>query len=154
MIIGLTGKSGAGKSTFAKLFIGYDIIDCDKIYSELLAKNNAMQQELLETYGTCEKIKLREMVFNDINKLNQITWKYVIEEVKNRVTENCIIEAIGLFESGLSCLCDKTIAVVSSENMNRIMNRDSLSLEEASMRLNSQKDIEFYRKNADYIVEN
>ena len=154
MVLGLTGPSGSGKSTFAKLFIGYDIIDCDVVYDKLLRENKDLQQELLENYGTCEKKELRRIVFNDIEKLNKITWKYVIEEVKKRLTDNCIIEAIGLFESGVDKLCDKTIAVISSKGLDRIIKRDNLSLEEAQMRLVSQKSIEYYKEKVDFIVEN
>jgi len=154
MIIGLTGPSGSGKSTFAKLFLGYDIIDCDKVYSALLEQNEDLQQELLEAYGTYDKKELRKKVYDDIEKLNKITWKYVVEEVNKRLTDNCIIEAIGLFESGLDKLCDKTIAVLSRKNHERIISRDGLEQEEATIRLEAQKGIEFYKNLADYIVEN
>jgi dephospho-CoA kinase len=67
-----------------------------------------------------------------------------------------VIDAIALFESGLSDLCDTTVAVIADKSLRhkRIMARDNLTEQEAWMRINAQKSDEFYIENADVVIYN
>ena len=66
------------------------------------------------------------------------------------------VDAIGLFESGLSSLCDINVCVVAPEEirLERIINRDKISLEGARQRISAQKDEDFFLANADKVIKN
>ena len=67
----LTGGIGTGKRTvasFLKMY-GYKIIDADKISKEIFVEN---QQRVLKIFGTTDRKKLRNIVFNNKEKLKQL----------------------------------------------------------------------------------
>ena len=66
------------------------------------------------------------------------------------------IDAINLVESGLSKLCDRTLAVLApvEDRIRRIMARDGISDEYARLRVAAQKDDAFYRTHCTDILEN
>ena len=53
MIVGLTGQTGAGKSTVCDYFSkkGFAIIDCDKVAREVTQKGNPALLKLAECFG-------------------------------------------------------------------------------------------------------
>ncbi|MEG1688029.1 MAG: dephospho-CoA kinase, partial [Angelakisella sp.] len=61
-----------------------------------------------------------------------------------------------LFESGADRLCQRIVVVTadSSVRLNRIMRRDSLSVEDAVLRMSSQHSDEFFASRADYLISN
>lgn len=61
-----------------------------------------------------------------------------------------------LFESGADKLCDKTVAVLAEEDLRRerIIKRDKLTKEAASVRISAQHPDGYYRKRCDYILRN
>ena len=66
------------------------------------------------------------------------------------------VDAIGLFESGLSSLCDINVCVVAPEEirLERIINRDKISIEGARQRISAQKGEDFFLANADKVIKN
>lgn len=170
-IIGITGKSGAGKTTVTKYLKKYDteIIDADIIAREIvksgmpaLAEIEKEWEDVVEN-GALNRRALAKIVFNDarqLHKLNTITHKYIVEEIKQRIkksnAEIFIIDAIALFESGLSDLCDVTVCVTANKDtrLKRIMARDNLAKVEAEDRINAQKSDEFYENRADFVIYN
>ncbi len=172
--IGITGGSGSGKSYVSEKIaaFGGKWIDADKLYHQLLDKNIAMRNEILERFPEARdgehinRGKLASMVFTndkDLMTLNSITHPFVIEAIENEIAEcYCvndefvIIDAIALFESGISKMCDVTIAVLADEDkrISRIMERDDLNIARARARIRAQQKEDFYRKKCDYIIEN
>ena len=78
MIIGLTGQSGAGKSTVAALFAesGFHIIDCDALVHALYGEAryvkaiaDAFGEEFIKD-GVVDRKKLGALVFSDKNELD------------------------------------------------------------------------------------
>ncbi|EKD41970.1 MAG: Dephospho-CoA kinase [uncultured bacterium] len=61
-----------------------------------------------------------------------------------------------LFEVGFETLCDKVLVVYTPANLalSRLMERNKLSKEEASKRLESQMDIELKKQRADFVIDN
>ncbi len=170
-IIGITGGSGAGKSTVAKIFesMGAEVADADEIYRKVTGKGSASLCEIKKVWpeavknGELDRKVLAAIVFNseaELHKLNSITHKYVIDEIKAMIEKSTaeifVIDAIALFESGLFRLCHKTLAVVAQKGTRiaRIMARDGLTKSEALMRINAQKSDTFFTENADYTIEN
>ena len=67
-----------------------------------------------------------------------------------------VIDAIGLFESGLGAKCDLTVAVTADEDVRvrRLMERDGVSEEYARARIAAQKPAEWFAERADLVLEN
>ena len=170
MIIGITGGTGCGKTTLLNVVreLGGTVIDCDAVYHELLRTDTAMLAAIDAQFpGTVEKgilnrKKLGSIVFADpaaLGRLNRITHTAIKQEVENRLAGNqslAAIDAISLFESGLSELCKLTIAVTAprEQRIARLMKRDSITREYATSRIDAQPPEEFFRKRCDYVLEN
>ena len=177
-IIGLTGPSGSGKGFCYRFFEKLDIpcIDTDDVYHKLLIPPSACVDELVENFGqkilskngTVDRGILASIVFSDethqnLELLNKITHKYVLDKAMLKISEYAkggkhaaVIDAPLLFESGIDEQCDFTIAVIASERLRieRIINRDLITEEAATMRIHAQKPDEFYTRRSTYTVTN
>ena len=175
-IIGLTGLTGAGKSTVAQKLMAYGCyhIDADKVAREVINNNENVKNRLKERFGddvinadgTTNRPLLATRAFADTdstNALNEITHPAVTEEIKSIIKDmeevgyrGVIIDAIALFESGEDKLCDFTVAVVAPEDirLERIMKRDNITEEKALLRINAQKDESFFTEKADFVLWN
>lgn len=176
IIIGLTGMSGAGKSTACRLFseLGYDVIDCDKVSRDVVEKGRPALREIADEFGreyineggTLNRRKLGSLVFSDSDKrlkLNSIIYPYIIDEVMRTVnhlvdngSDRILIDAPTLFESGLDSACDYIVSVVADidDCIGRITARDNITEKQAKDRLSSQFSAEFYDERSDYCVKN
>lgn len=176
-VIGITGNSGSGKSTVAKILneklINSIVIDADAIAKEM-AKNTESDyyKEIVKKFGDeililetkqIDRRKLAKIIFeNDVQrkKLNIITYKYVVTEIKNKTNlsknNNIIIDAPLLFEGDLDKICDITIAVIAKEKnkIDRICIRDNISENDAKKRIASQIKENILTKKCDYTIEN
>ena len=170
MIIGITGGTGSGKTTVLELIRqqGGLVLDCDRIYHDLLQTDPALLQEIDATFpgtvagGKLDRKALGAIVFEDkqaLERLNRITHSAVKAEVIRLLTPEpalAAIDAIGLFESGLDKLCKLTIAVTAPEDARiaRLMARDGITREYALSRIRAQKAPEEYARLCDYTLEN
>ncbi len=169
MILGITGGSGGGKTTLLTLLAenGYRVLDCDRIYHDLLKTDKWMLSAIETRFpGTVtdsmlDRKKLGDLVFADpaaLQDLNAITHTAVKAEVLRilKTADNAAIDAIGLFESGLAALCDLTIAVSAPEEMRiaRLMARDNISESYARSRIAAQRNSEEYETLCDYTLVN
>lgn len=174
-ILGITGGTGAGKTTALQALSHFDatLIDADAVYHELTQKSLELRQALETRFGdlydenaVLDRKKLGKIVFNDpeaLQELNEIVKGFISQEL-NRLMKKAeqegkqlvVIDAIALVESGLAKICDATIAVVAPIPVRivRIMNREGISEEYARMRVDAQQPELFYRENCDYILEN
>ena len=175
-IIGLTGLTGAGKSTVAQKLMAYGCyhIDADKVAREVINNNENVKNKLKERFGddvinsdgTTNRPLLASRAFaneESTNALNEITHPAVTEEIKSIIKDmeeigyrGVIIDAIALFESGEDALCDFTVAVIAPKEirLERIMKRDSITEEKALERINAQKDESFFTSRADFVLWN
>lgn len=175
-IIGLTGLTGAGKSTVAQKLMAYGCyhIDADRVARDVINNNENVKNKLKERFGddvvntdgTTNRPVLASRAFADeqsTNDLNAITHPAVTGEIKSIIKDmkevgyrGIIIDAIALFESGEDALCDFTVAVVAPEDirLERIMKRDNITKEKALERINAQKDESFFTSKADFVLWN
>lgn len=176
MIIGLTGQTGAGKSTVSKLLQKYGCyhIDADAVAKEVIDNDESVKQKLREYFGDdvitedniVDRKKLAKKAFSRpecTNALNAITHPAVNREIQSIIhrqsecgVKAVIIDAIALFESGEANLCDCTVAVTAPKDIRteRIIQRDKISADRAEERINAQKDQQFFEKKSDYIIRN
>ena len=172
-ILGITGGSGAGKTTVCDYLRkkGMEIIDGDKVARIvmepgqpcLLETVRAFGEDILDDNGCLIRQKLGQIVFSDPEKLeilNKITHKYITEyffdKVKKSDSQIVGFDGAALFESGLNKSCDAVLGVVADEEIRvaRVMKRDGILEENARNRIKSQKNNQFYIEKCDYLVYN
>lgn len=174
-VIGLTGKTGAGKSTVAAFLKekGCFIIDGDKIARDILLPDEPAVKELAEAFGediilpdgNIDRKKLAARAFADAestDRLNRITHPRITEcFIKERDAAEkdgykiAVIDAAALLESDCKRLCSYFVVVTAPEEirLERILRRDGITKEQAMTRINAQKSDEYYFSQADYIVK-
>lgn len=173
-IIGLTGMSGAGKTTVCDVFRaqGYAVVNCDLVARRVLGKNSlcvsalvARFPEKIVTDGELDRKKTASVIFGD-ERLKALYERIVFPYISYAVfaemlaardnPKGVLLDAPTLFESGLNVVCGVVISVVADRGLvlERIKQRDSLTEAEAENRLNAQKNAEYYAKKSDYTVYN
>lgn len=183
MVIGITGSSGAGKSTVCEILkneYNAKIIDADKIAKQLSKKGteylkeivNKFGQEILLENGELNRPQLAQIIYKSQEKremLNKCTFKYIREEIKEEITKQTLkprkkevksiiaIDAPLLYEAELENICTFVIAVISDDielQIQRIIKRDKITREHAVSRLKAQKPNEYYTSKSKYIIIN
>ena len=175
LILGLTGMSGAGKTTACKAFweSGFSVVDCDIVARQIVEVGKPALKELSDNFdsviladGSLNRRRIADIIFSDKSKLklfNDIVYPYILYKVISDVSEYInkgkrliLIDAPTLFESGADKICDRIISVVSDKEhcIKRITERDGLTPEQAEKRLSAQHNKEFYIEKSDYYIDN
>ncbi len=176
MVVGLTGQTGAGKTTVCKVFSknGFSVINADHISRLVMEKGQPCLAEICEFFGkdillengNLDRPKLAGLVFTDKKKLellNSITYPYITAEILKMIRKLSaegkkliLLDAPTLFESRADDFCELIISVISREEFRaeRIMKRDNISRESAQYRMDSQLKEEFFRTHSDFIIKN
>ena len=172
LIVGITGPTGAGKTSALRALeqLGGCVLDCDAIYHDMLRSDDGLRNAITSAFGNVftpdgqlDRQKLGTLVFGDpqqLERLNTIIYANIPRELERRMAASPApivgIDAINLVESGLSKLCDRTLAVLApvEDRIRRIMARDGISEEYARLRVAAQKDDVFYRTHCTDILEN
>ena len=174
-IIGLTGQSGAGKSTVTKVFEGYGVkaIDADTL-AHLALKTEKCKENLRAAFGEGIFDENGEVVRKALAKsafatkestelLNRCTHPVIVELSKEAFEKaraegykGVVFDAPTLFESGLDSMCVEVVSVIADKDVRakRIMQRDNLTFDEAILRLNAQHPDEFYTEKSKFVIEN
>ncbi|MBQ8391580.1 MAG: dephospho-CoA kinase [Clostridia bacterium] len=168
MLIGLTGRTGSGKSCAARIFedLGAFVADCDSVAHEILFDNEIKKKlcqlfsdSILDSENNIDRKALGAIVFSDEKKLlllNGVVHKAIVERCLSLCKESgkdiCIMDGSELRSSGADLLCKHIVVIKADEKtrLERIMSRDNINREDALKRMNSQKD---YDKEA-IIIEN
>jgi dephospho-CoA kinase len=176
LMIGLTGGIASGKSTVAKMLreLEIPVIDADQIAREVVEVGEEAYLEIVKEFGeeilqedrTIDRGKLGSIVFHNKEKrqlLNSIVHPAVRKKMLMqkeqyiRNGENTIVLDIPLlFESNLTHLVDKIIVVYVDEHiqLQRLMERNSLSKEEAEARMKAQMPLIEKVSKADAVINN
>lgn len=175
-ILGITGKSGAGKTDAMSFFEsrGAGIINGDLVSRRLMIAGAPVTEQLAEFFGlsilhsdgSVNRKALGALAFSDsahVRTLNNITHPYILKEIESELEayrqegrELAVIEGAALIESGFCENCDKLLVIKADREkaLLRIQRRDGLGEEDAARRLDAQKSDEFYEERADFVVEN
>ena len=172
MVIGLTGGTGAGKTSALRALarMGSCILDCDAIYHEMLRTDVPLRSAIIDAFGdvftpegALDRLKLGNVVFADpkaLDRLNEIIYDHLPRELERRIAQTPApivgIDAINLIESGCGAMCDMTVAVTAPAEVRvrRIMQRDNIPEEYARLRVSAQKGDDFYREHCSAVLTN
>jgi dephospho-CoA kinase len=175
--VGLTGGIACGKSNALKCFceLGAYTIDADRIAREVVEPGKPAFEQIVRTFGKqileagehIDRKALGRIIFADEaarQRLNAIVHPYVREEEEKRIaaleqgetpSRIAITDATLMIETG-SYRKYQVIVVVWCPphiQLRRLMRRDQLTSEEASLRIGSQMPILDKVKYGDYAIE-
>lgn len=174
-VIGLTGGIATGKSTVSELLIayGFKIVDADIASREAVKKGSKGLEQIKKTFGgeaiddngEMNRKYMGELVFNHPEKrivLNNIVHPIVrelMEEQKKYYLNqgfNVVMDIPLLFENDLQDTVDEVWVVYTSESIqiDRLMERNNLTQEDAKARVLSQISIDKKSRMADYAIDN
>lgn len=169
-IIGLTGPTGAGKSTVSAAAeqFGLRVVNCDLLARKAVEKGTEGLKALtavfgngiLEKDGSLNRKELAAVAFKtpeNTELLNKTLLPHIVKLVKEETnSKNALLDAPTLFESGLNSECVKTIAVLADKKLReeRITARDNITKQQALLRINAGKSDDFYKTHADCIIYN
>ena len=169
IVIGITGGTGAGKTSLLRALQKQDacVLDCDRIYHEMLGSDESLRAALRKAFGgaifradgSVDVHAIGLIVFHDKEKLSEldaIVRAHVPRECARRMAASdkqlIGLDAIKLIECGLGAICDATVAVTAPEEVRvkRIMARDSITEDYARSRVAAQQSAEYFRARCDY----
>ena len=175
-VVGLTGSIATGKSTVVEWFKTkhVPVIDADQIAREIVEPGKPILMRLKETFGeaiiqtdgSLDRALLGQMIFNDDTlrqKLDDLMHPAIVKEMVARrdkyLNQNeplIILDVPLLFEGGLTDLVDRVIVVYTTESvqLERLMNRNKLSKQEATQRIKTQWSIEKKKALAADVIDN
>lgn len=174
--IGITGGIGSGKSTISDMLRkkGFSIIDADIVAREVLRIYPEILQKVKEQFGKeffNEKGEFKRKEFGNYifaveerrKKYENIIMPFIIEYIfikldrlKEEGKQVCFVDAATLIENNLHKHMDVNILVWvdSKTQIERVKNRDHLTVEQVIDRLSSQMPLEDKKKVCDFIIDN
>ncbi|MBB3129162.1 dephospho-CoA kinase [Paenibacillus rhizosphaerae] len=177
MNIGLTGGIATGKSTVSALLVskGALLVDADVIAREVMLPGHPVLAAAVEHFGqaillpdgTLDRRRLGDIVFHDPAErkaLNEITHPAIRQEIREQMQtferehpdRLVVVDIPLLFESGLEAMFEQVLLVYApfEVQVERLMERNRLTRDEAVARIRSQMDIEEKKKRADAVIDN
>ena len=170
--IGITGSIACGKSTVSNYLKdkGYTIIDADKL-GHIALTSDEVREKLEKSFGLriienneISREKLGKLVFGNeenLKILNSIVHPYIRKQILqlqeiHRDERLVFLDIALLFEAGFEDLVEKILVVHVDEKiqLNRLMNRNSLSSEGAINRIKSQMSSKDKSELGNYVINN
>ncbi len=171
-VFGITGGSGSGKTTAARLLSerGVTVIDADVIAHAVTEREPCLSEltayfgkGILRSDGSLDRRALADLAFADSESaaaLNRITHKYIKAETEVRIkkakTPLVAVDGAVIIGSPVEPQCGFIVSVLADRDtrINRITARDGITAERAAARLDAQPSDGFYKKNSLYIIYN
>lgn len=176
LTLGLTGPTGAGKTTVSSFFSKKDIpsVNCDLLSRKVVEPGQPALKELVQVFGSSillpdgslDRRGLAAVAFpNPLNRrqMEEILYPGILKLVTQEIQQArlkgkraILVDAPTLYESGADQFCDRVLAVLApfSLRMERIMARDGLSRQQALIRIKAQQTDAFYLERAQDILYN
>lgn len=176
IVLGLTGGIATGKSTADQYFRrkGIPVIDADQISHDIIDIGKPAWEKIRAHFGpkflnedqSINRRKLGQFVFqnaNELKVLNDITHPLIHEEIiqqiavaKQKGVDLIVLDAPVLFETNGDLDCDQTlvISLPPQLQLERLIERNHYSIEEAKARIASQMPLRDKEARATYVIEN
>lgn len=173
-VIGITGPTGAGKTTALRALegLGVKILDCDAVYHGLLRTSKGLQKKLEDRFGPLfgpdglDRKALGSRVWGDpdaLADLNAITHKFIREKLGEEVAlareaglPGVAIDGVAIIEAGVGEMCDATVSITAPAEVRaeRIMAREGIDRDYAMARIKAQKSDEWFMDHTQYHLIN
>jgi dephospho-CoA kinase len=173
---GLTGGVASGKSTVARMFeaLGAKVIDADEIGHQLLRAPlpaykevvSRFGREILNASGEIDRARLGSKVFADrdsLRELNAILHPGIIDRVEDLAAQYhaeaphvvVLVDAALIYEAGIGGRFKKLLVAwcLPEQQIERLMAKTGLSLDDAQRRISSQMPAEEKRRRADCVID-
>lgn len=173
LIIGLTGPTGAGKSSLRDIFeqLGCVYVDTDILARRVTEKGSSSLARIAKVFGSdillpdgsLDRRKLASRAFStkvSTAVLDLLTHPAIIDMSLKIIEDSdksvAVIDAPLLFEAGMDSLCHAVIAVTADDDvrLHRIMERDGLDEKSAGQRMNAQHSSAWYEERSDHVIRN
>ncbi|GAA4835138.1 dephospho-CoA kinase [Paenibacillus vulneris] len=177
MNIGLTGGIACGKSTVSQMLVqrGAMLVDADRIAREVVEPGSPVLTQIVERFGsevlnpdgTLFRKKLGALVFGnpqalkDLENIMHPSIRALIRERMQQYEQShpdklVVVDIPLLYESGLQSMFEAVMVVYipRSLQLQRLMDRDKLTEDQAEARLKAQMDIEQKKAKADIVIDN
>ena len=168
--VAIVGNIASGKSEVKKILLdnGFNVLDTDNVCHKLLdsdevIKNSFLNYDVFDD-GKISREKLGKLVFNNellLKKLESILHPKVRDSIVSffeyHSNEKYVfVEIPLLFETGMEDLFDDILFVYASDEirLNRLINRNSFSMEYAKQRIDAQMPQEQKIKQSTFVVNN
>lgn len=174
-VIGITGNIACGKTAVGKFLLEAGVeryIDADSLVHHLYEGGQPIACAVGETFGahvlnsdgSVNRKTLGDIVFHDAEALKRLesivhpavgnaVWQALSEVSPNGIA---VLDAVKLLEGGSAALCQSKWLIVCppEQQLQRLMLRNHLSIEEASARIAMQPDTQKRLKLVDVVIEN
>jgi len=178
LVIGVTGSIAGGKSHLCRYLTehyGAVHADADKVVHRMYDPGKPGFERIVAEFGDVvvgsdgyiDRKVLGSQVFGNQERMTALTkaigdiageMKGIIDSWRNDLPDDgiAVLEAVNLIEAGYSKWCDATWLVAVDDNiaLPRLMERNSLSIEEAQQRIDSQQPWEKRALASDYVFHN
>lgn len=159
MKVGLAGGIGSGKSYVAARLAarGITVYDCDSAAKRLMRNSPTLRQQLTDLVGSLDKAAIsRFLLESETNQqaINAIVHPAVFADFEQSGLQ--WLESGIMFESGANHYVDRVVVVTAPEELRlqRIMQRDAISREQARQWIARQWPQDKVRQLADYEIVN
>ncbi|WP_127582875.1 dephospho-CoA kinase [Paenibacillus koleovorans] len=177
MNIGLTGGIACGKSTVSAMLVerGANLVDADRIAREVVEPGSPVLVQVAERFGrevlledgSLHRKRLGELIFGD-EKARKDLEALLHPPIRARMRERMaafereqpdklvVVDVPLLYESDLAHMFEHVLLVYIPEplQLERLMQRDGISEEQARKRIAAQMPIEDKRALADFVIDN
>ncbi|MES3706211.1 dephospho-CoA kinase [Staphylococcus ureilyticus] len=174
-VIGLTGGIASGKSTVSELLTahGFKIVDADIASRKAVEKGSEGLEQVRSTFGeeaidedgNMNREYVGDIIFNypekrlELNEIVHPIVRTIMEQEKEAFLKdgyNVIMDIPLLYENELQDTVDEVWLVYTSESIqiDRLMQRNDISMEDAKARVYSQISIDKKRKMANHVIDN
>lgn len=175
-VIGITGRSGCGKSSVTRLFSekGYPCIDADAVAREVLEPGSACIKQLQNAFGSdivdesgnlCRHL-LADRAFatpEGTARLTAITHPEILHRIdaglqaaERNGAKLAFVDGAVIVGTPFAARCDRLLVVAApyEQSVARICARDGIEPAMARRRLDAQTPEQTLRDAADYVLEN